>query len=215
MKSKKVKKILAIVLVSIVLALTVATIVLALVPKKLYNPMPKRDFAGMTIYRDEIPNAYYYDGENLDDPEVIEVNGVIDDIVALMDKSVQDNMLSSMFQGALGREVEVEKLGSKITGTNLEDLYDKAGVLAIVFNYLGEDQSLKINGEVFEYKTYFSSKEVKYDKIIMSISNNESYDDCMMYLVDDNGCEYTVTFYAHQSEIYEYIKGLKWPLFKS
>ena len=211
MKAKSVKKILSIVIVSIVLALTVATIILAVIPKKQYNPMPERDFAGVTVYRSTLSNSYYYD----ESEENSEANEVIGDLIGLIGNSVEDNMLSSLFQGALGYKPEVTKTDKK---TDLKALYDGQGILCLVFNYLDNTQTLQMNGKDYKHETPFGRNTIEYNKIIMPITNSESYDECTLYLVNNNATEYKLTYHAHQSEIYDYIINdakMDWPIFET
>lgn len=208
MKAKSVKKIIGIVVVSIVLALTVATIILALVPKKLYNPMPERNFAGVTVWRSTLSNSYYWDENNSDS----EANEVIDDMMELIEKSVQANVLSSMFQGALGYDIEVTKTSKN---SDLDSLYNGQGILCLVFNYLDDTQTLEIDGEVYKHETPFASSTVEYNKVIMPLNNSESYEECTLYLVNGTSTEYKLTYHAHQSEIWNYVVDFDWPLFES
>lgn len=215
MKTKKGMKIFGIVMASVVLAITAATIVLALVPKKLYNPIPEENFAGVTVYRSTLSNSYYGD-ENEPNSEA---NQVIDDLMGLISESVEDNILSSMFQGALGYTRTVTKINKE---TDLKKYYDAQGVLALVFNYLDDVQTLTVDGtsdgEVYKHVTAFASNTIEYNKIIMPITNTDSYEENIIYLVKDNACEYTITYHAHQSKIYSYIindEKMDWPLFES
>lgn len=211
MKTKSVKKILSIVIVSVVLLLTVATIILAVIPKKQYNPISVRDYAGVTVWRSTLSNNYYWN----DNDSTAEANEVIDDLMLLIDESVEDNMLSSMFQGALGYNPEVTKTTKN---TDLKSLYDGKGILCLVFNYLDDVQTLKIDNVEYKHETAFNSNTVEYNQIIMPITNNESYEECTLYLVKNNATEYKITYHAHQSEIYNYIindEKMDWPIFES
>ena len=211
MKAKSVKKIIGIVVVSIVLALTVATIILALIPKKLYNPIPHNDFAGVTVWRSTLSNSYYWDEADKDS----EANQVINELLVKIEDSVQENILSSMFQGALNHDIEVVKTTKN---SNLKSLYDGQGVLALVFNYLDDIQTLKINDKVFKYETAVSSTTIEYSQIIMPLVNSDSYEECTLYFVKDNATEYKLTYYAHQSDLWNYIVNddkFDWPLSES
>jgi hypothetical protein len=57
MKTSNVKKILSIVILSLILAITITTIVLAVVPKKLYNPITD-NYKAITVYKDKVSNTY-------------------------------------------------------------------------------------------------------------------------------------------------------------
>ena len=213
MKAKNVKKITGIVVVSLVLALTIATIILALVPKKLYNPMSQNDFAGVTVWRSTLSNSYYWDDE--DTKNESEANQVISELLVKIEDSVQDNILSSMFQGALGYDIEITKTNKN---SNLKSLYDGSGVLALVFNYLDDVQTLKINGKIYKYETKLTSTTIEYNQIIMPLNNSDSYEECTLYFVKDNATEYKMTYHAHQSDIWSYIVNddkFDWPLSES
>lgn len=198
MKTKNVKKIVGIVLVSIVLAITVATIILALVPKKLYNPIPEKDFAGVTIWRSTVSNSYYWDESEPNS----EANIVVDELLEKIEESVQDNVLSSMFQGALGYDIEVTKTAKN---SDLEKLYNGSGILALVFNYLDDTQTLTIDGKEYRHETAHSSTTIEYNQIIMPLNNSNSYEECTIYLVKNNSSEYTLTYHAHQADIWSYL----------
>ena len=68
--TSKVKKIISIVIISLILAITVAVVVLALIPKKLYNPVPT-DYTTLTVYRNKKSQTYLIDDGH---PEHKEIN---------------------------------------------------------------------------------------------------------------------------------------------
>ena len=205
MKAKNLKKILAVVVVCLVLALTITTIVLAVVPYSVYNPI-KDDFVTMTIYRDEV-SILYGNGDKGSE----ESNKIIDDILDLNEKSLKDNLLSSMFQGVTSYEVEV----TNTSYSTVKNLYDGAGIFCLVFDYLDEVQTLKINDEEYKFEENFSAKPIEYTKIIMPIVSTEDFQENTIYFVKDGKSNYQLKYLAHQNEIYEYIKALQWNLVKA
>lgn len=200
MKTQNAKKIISIVVVALVLAVTIATIVLALVPTKLYNPITKDKLQSVTIYRDELSNVYLYNFEGQESK-----TAVCNELIALHEKSLQDNTLSSLFQRATSYKASVNK--ESIANT-LESKIDVAGVLALIFTF-SEDQELVFNGEVYKDSTLVSSTPVKYRKLMMIINNTESYEETVVYLTDSsNRSNYNIKFLAHQSELYDHIKNI-------
>lgn len=200
MKTQNAKKIISIVVVALVLAVTIATIVLALVPTKLYNPITKDKLQSVTIYRDELSNVYLYNFEGQESK-----TAVCNELIALHEKSLQDNTLSSLFQRATSYKASVNK--ESIANT-LESKIDVAGVLSLIFTF-SEDQELVFNGEVYKDTTLVSSTPVKYRKLMMIINNTESYEETVVYLTDSsNRSNYNIKFLAHQSELYDHIKNI-------
>ena len=92
MNSNKAKKIVSIVIISVVLAITILTVVLALIPKKLYNPIAN-GYDYITVYKKDASVNNYAD-EDSDEQKAI-----IDNIAKYLEKSTKDNVLSSIFQG--------------------------------------------------------------------------------------------------------------------
>jgi hypothetical protein len=199
MKAKNIKRILAIVVVCLVLALTVTTIILAVVPYNVYNPI-KDDFVRVTVYRDEISNSF-----NNGDLGTDEHNKVIDELLALNEKSLKDNLLSSMFQGVTSYEVEV----TNTAYSTIKNLYDGEGIFCLVFDYLDNVQTLKIDDEEFKFEETFSAKSIEYTKVIMPITNTEDFQNNTLYFVKDGKSNYQLKYLAHQSELYDYIKNME------
>lgn len=204
MKTNNAKKIASIAIIALVLALTIVTIVLALVPKKLYNPISD-GYKLVHVYRDGLSNSYKYGDLGSD-----ESNGIINDLLELHENSLKDNVLSHIFQGTSSfKPTVVNNSYSDVFSMNNAD-----GVLCIVFNYL-EEQTLVIDGEEYKDETALSSKTVTYNKIYMPISNSDSYEECIVYLADSsNKSSYQIKFLAHQKEIYQYIINIDLPLVK-
>lgn len=204
MKTSNAKKIASIVIIALVLALTVTTIVLAVIPKSLYNPI-NSGYSTIGVYRDNITNLYVCGEAGTE-----EQNRVCNELMDLHEKSLKDNVLSNIFQGTSGFDVDVVNNSY----SNVMTIAKADGVLALVFTYLDE-QTLKINGEEYKDETAFSSKSVKYNKMFMIINNSQSFEETVVYLTDNaNKSSYQIKFLAHQSELYNYIKNLEFSQIK-
>lgn len=208
MKKDLVKKIVSISVVSLVLALVIATIVLALVPKKLANPVVD-GYASITVYKDGLDKQYFkdfYNSANATEAEK-KYNAVYGEITELHKESLQDNLLSAMFQG-LG------KFGIEVVPSLESDVIKnvaKAEGNCLVFTYIGEDkQILKINGEVYYDEKAFQSEAVEYDMIVMPLSSGSGFEERVIYLADrETGkSQYQLKFLADQSELNDYIENL-------
>lgn len=197
MKTNNLKKVISIVVVALVLAITITTIVLALVPTKLYNPVNKDKLQSVTVYRDELSNVYLYNFEGQE-----ERTEVCNELIKLHEDSLQDNILSSLFQRATSYEAKVNK---KAITNVLDSCVDVSGVLALVFTY-SEDQTFMFNGEEYKDQTIVSSTTVKYRKLMLLVNNTEGYEETTVYLTDSsNRSNYNITMLAHQSELYNHI----------
>jgi len=201
MKTNLVKKILSISIIALVLALVVTTIVLAVVPKRLDNPIAE-GYDMITVYQNGLERGYLYD-----DDKNSKSNEVYSEIARLHSTSLKDNLLSALFQGTLNYELEVVNKNT----TNALSVAKAEGTKAIVFTYLGDEkETLKINGKVYKDTSTMTSKTVKFDQIIMPLNNSKNFEQCTIYLVDSstNRSNYQVRFLAHQSDLYNYIASL-------
>lgn len=207
MDTTKVKKILSIVIISLILAVTILTIVLALVPKKLYNPISE-GYSAVTVYKDKNSNTYTFTGEISE-----EQRSFRDNLDKYVKNSVKDNMLSSIFQGTGRYEAKVI---SREEGNVMNNVANVSGSTCLIFQYL-EEQKLIFNGK--EYKNPQAldpDKTITYTKLYMPISNTDDFQEAVVYLTDKtNKSSYQIKFLAHQSEIYSYLTGLTWDLEQS
>ena len=208
MKKDLVKKIVSISVVSLVLALVITTIVLALVPKRLANPVTE-GYASITVYKDNLGKQYFKDFYNSTTATEAEkkYNAVYGEIADLHAESLKDNLLSAMFQGLgkFGIEV-VPSLNSNVVKNVAE-----ADGNCLVFTYLGEDKKvLKINGEVYYDETSLKSEAVEYDMIVMPLTAESGFAERVIYLADrETGkSQYQLKFLADQSELNEYVESL-------
>lgn len=193
MKSKKTRRIISISIISVVLALTLVVIILAIVPKKHYNPVDN-SFNAVTIYKEKSNRMLI--------PSNTSDKKVIDKLMELHEKSLKDSVLSSMFQGTSSYDA---KVSHKTTAGS--DIYNKSGTMALVFSY-PEAQTLQMNGEDYRYTIASASKTVTYYRAVLVLTDTSSFEEATLYLitdVDDNESECNIKFLAHQSELYDYI----------
>lgn len=201
MNSSKVKKIVSIVIISVVLAITILTVVLALVPKKLYNPIAE-GYDYITIYKKSgsVPNTYMTDEDREDQKIVTEY------VAKNLEKSIKDNVLSSIFQGTGKFEAKVV-----VTTTNNVKSSIASGNTCLIFGYIDE-QKLIFNGK--EYKNTQATdptKTITFKELVMPISKDSDFQERVVYLMDEDGNSYyQIKFLAHQSDMYEYIESLEW-----
>ncbi len=209
MKKDLVKKIVSISVVSLVLALVVATIVLALIPKRLANPITE-GYASVSVYKDGLDKQYFKDFFNSANATEAEkkYNAVYGEITDLHKDSLKDNLLSAMFQG-LG------KFGIEVVPSLEADVIKnvaKAEGNCLVFTYIGENkQVLKVNGEVYYDETALKSEAVEYDMVVMPLSANGGFEERVIYLADSETgkSQYQLKFLADQSELNEYVENLE------
>lgn len=208
MKTKNLKKILSISIISLVLALTAVVVILAIVPKKHYNPVDN-DFYSISVWRETVTNNYLVkDGEVGSD----ESNAVVNDIVELHEKSLKDNVLSSLFQGTSSFKPTVKAYGHN----NVRTEFQKDGYISIVFHYSTE-QKLIFQGEEYKHSnSQQSTKTVTFERAVLVLTNSSSFEKATLYLTDaDFSSDYQVEFLAHQADLYQYIIGLDIPMNKA
>ena len=197
MKTNTIKKVISIVIITLVLLLVAATITLACVKNPLYNPLPT-NYDYIDVYNSNGSATYYLEDGNEKN------NTIYNTIAEKHNETLKANLLSEIFQGAL-------KYKAKVTNTaysNIQTIINEASV-CVVFNFL-ESQTLELNGEVYKDDSSFA-KEVKYNQIVMPVANESEFQECIMYLVTDKTegkSAYQVKFLAHQGELYSYIDSL-------
>lgn len=199
MKSNKLRKILSITIISLVLALTVAVIVLAIVPKKHYDPV-NRDFNMISVYRETSSGAFAVKkGTQGTD----ESQDTVDKLMELYEKSLKASVLSSMFQGTGKFEPNVVAKDTSMSGK-----YNVSSVLALVFTY-NSTQTLCLNGKEYKYTSLNQTKTVTYDRAVLVLTDTESFEKVTLYLIEGDESvttsKFQVEFLAHQSELYDYI----------
>lgn len=195
MKSNLAKKIVSITVLALVVALVITTIVLALVPKKMADPIAS-GYSRIIIYQDDASEA------------VSKTNraDVFEKIEELHEESLKDNVLSAIFQGTGSFKATVKKEYK----TNVTSSIAAQSGNALVFEYL-ETQVLKIDGEVYKDEGSLGASTVEYDTIIMPLTDGTNFEECVIYLVDssENTSSYQVSFLACQAELNDYITAFE------
>jgi len=200
------KKIASITIIAVVVALVITTIVLALVPKKMANPIAS-GYASITVYQNSTAAQYTYTANPTTDAQRAH-NEVYREIEKLHEESLKDNLLSAIFQGTGSFEANVKK---EYKTNVLSSVAAQTGN-ALVYRYLSKDpQVLKVNGEVYKDQSTLSASTVTYDMIIMPLQTGTNFEECTIYLVntDDNTSSYQLTFLACQAELNDYITNLE------
>lgn len=199
MNSNKAKKIVSIVIISVVLAITILTVVLALIPKRLYNPIAN-GYDYITVYKKDASVNNYTD-EDSDEQKAI-----IDNIAKYLEKSTKDNVLSSIFQGTGKFEYRIVVAKT----SNVETSIAKNST-CLIFGYIDE-QKLMFDGK--EYKNPQATdptKTITFQKLVMPVANDSDFQERTVYVVDGEGnSDYQIKFIAHQSDLYTYIESLQW-----
>ena len=203
MKSSNVKKVLSIIILCLVVAVTLTTIILAVIPKKLYNPVTDGYYT-VNVYKDK-KNNLYVATENADQED----KDFIKKLNELQQKSVQDNILSALFQGTSKFEERVVYESSAIDA--MSKVANVAEKVCLIFNYL-DNQTLMMNGKPCTHASATGENNtIIYTKMFMEISDTDQFEECTIYLTgSDNKSNYQIKFLAHQSDIYEYLTGLTW-----
>lgn len=193
--SSKVKKIISIVIISLVLAITITTVVLAIVPKKFYNPIVE-GYDYVTVYKKDQTNLRSFYTKDESDKETL------DNIQTYLEKSVKDNILSTIFQGtaSFDNKIIVETTSNVISNV-------ASGKACLVFGYV-DAQTLMFNGAV--YNNPDSKKEtITFNKLVMPISDDEDFQERTIYVMDESTTSnYKIKFLAHQSDLYDYIESI-------
>ena len=163
MNSNKAKKIVSIVIISVVLAITILTVVLALIPKKLYNPIAN-GYDYITVYKKDASVNNYAD-EDSDEQKAI-----IDNIAKYLEKSTKDNVLSSIFQGTGIFEYRIVVAKTSKVETSIAK-----NSTCLIFGYIDE-QKLMFDGK--EYKNSQATdptKTITFQKLVMPIANDRDF----------------------------------------
>ena len=208
MKTNLVKKILSIAVVSLVVALVLVVIILALIPKRLENPIAS-GYTSITAYKGNVDQTYYYTS-NATEEDSVKENEIFREIESLHAESLKDSLLSVLFQGTGGFSTRVEASYYSNAITQAKTDSD----MVLVFTYTTGDKTLQINGQDYRHETAVSSTLVTFDMIVMPLNSSDSFEECTIYLADreSKNTSYQVKFLAHQSELIEYINSLEFPV---
>ena len=201
MKTSTLKKVLSIVIVSVVLALVAVTIILAVVPKKFGNPI-STDYVTISVHKDGQKNRFeYHDGAT--EANFVKNNKIFKEIGRLHEESLKDTLLSAIFQGTGTFKIDVvqdpkgDALGEVSTGYGL------------IFNYL-QPQTLKVDGKELKYEEALSSRTITYTRIVMPLIDSNRFEEGILYLTNDSAeSTYQVKYIAHQSELCDYIDSIE------
>lgn len=207
MKKNLAKKITSITVIALVVALVITTVVLALVPKKMNDPIAS-DYKRVWVYQDNVSAAFSYVANPTTDEQRAH-NEIIETIKELHEESLKDSVLSAIFQGTGSFKSEVTKTKKNNALTSVAEQTGNA----IVFEYF-EDQELKVNGETYKDEGTLSASPVTFGKIIMTLGTSENFEQCTIYLVDssDGHSYYQVTFLAAQAELNDYVSSIDFGL---
>lgn len=208
MKSNTLKKVLSIIIISIILAVVVTTLVLAFVQKSLYNPIVDlgKDidkYYSVTIYKDGVSNRY-----NNNDVASEEDKEIVAKLDELMKDSTKASILSLMFQGTSSYEVKPVVHNA---GDVMKDIASAKGQVCLVYDFLDEEPTLMWDGEPYTNKQAKDpNAPITFRKLFIPISNTEEFTECTAYLADkDNKSSYQIKFLAHQSAVYQYMIGIE------
>ena len=195
------KKIIAIISSCVVAILLAVTITLACVK-----------FTAVSIVNTDAMSIRVYQGKTTETMEIHKSSNEYKNIVELFEKSLKENTLSSLFQGATGFDYKVnqkEVTISSITGNN-EGTY----VLCFIYN---EVKTLTINGEKYVNENANTQKgestDVTYKALYVEVKNTSNFTEYNVYLAasgNDTYSNFNVSLIAHQSDLYSYVGGLEY-----
>lgn len=189
------KKTISIIIISLVVLLVAATITLALVPFTCYSPITE-GYSLITVYK----NSYNNQNTYIDSTEEYKK------ISELYEASLKQNILSTMFQGALGNKTELEKVSSSTVKTLLNG--EDSGYF-IEFDYNSE-QTLVWEDEEYTYTDGKTEKVAKYTSLLLEVKNTDNFTETTVYVVNGSSYLFKITSLAQQSELFEYVNNLVW-----
>ncbi len=191
------KKIFSIIVLSLVGLLVAATVVLALVSTSQYNPVVN-DADYIVVYKNSQTNSNPYAKDSEEYKKIYDLHK----------QSLKQNILSTMFQGALGNNSEL----TKVSEANISSLLNAENSgLFVEFAFDNEDQVLMWEDKQYTYETSNGAKKVAtFDALYLGIENTENYTTITVYVVLNGKYNFKITSLAHQSELYEYVNALSW-----
>ena len=200
------KKIISIIVLSIVGLLVAATITLAIVPVSTYDAIKGATLTEsnpeyVAVYRNGKSNTYVSGSETY--------TTVYTNIMKNYEKSLKASILSSFFQGAMSYDESVEKA----TTSNIETALQTSD--SIYVEFIWEDkQTLYFEGT--EYKVTNNKKEnsVTYTSLALEVKNTNAFETVTIYVIDSSASSARVSNYkihtlAHQQDLYKYILSLE------
>ncbi len=196
------KKVISIVAIVLVVLLVGATVALACIKTNSTDLVDELANYDKINYVQVYKNGSYYQAFTKSDEEG---KNSINKIVCLHKESLKDNMLSSLFQGALGFDASMEKF--EASKTRDEIVKDK-NCVSFIFS---EKQTLVWEDETIQN----NSKNVEFYELILEVQDNENYSEVSVYVLNlankattSNSSLYKFTTIAHQSALYDFIEGL-------
>lgn len=197
------KKVISIIAIALVALLVGATVALACIKTSSTDVVDRLvnydDINYVQVYKD---GAYYQSFTKSDDEGKKNINTIID----LHKKSLKENMLSALFQGALGFDATMETLDASVTRDTI--VKDK-NCIAFVF---AEKQTLVWEGKTVQK----SNNDVQFVELIMEVTDNENYSEVNVYVlnlaknaVTSNSSLYKLTTIAHQDKLNDFITKLE------
>lgn len=191
------KKVISIIILSLVGLLITATVVLAIVPITTYNPVSS-DVNYVVVYKNSATNYNMYLKDSEQAKKLVELN----------EKSHKQNILSTMFQGALGNKAQLEK----VTQANISSVLNSSNAGYFVeFNYDNAERTLQWEGKDYVYKDGTADKLAMYDKLVVAINDTSSFAKITVYVVNEGKYMFKITTHAHQNELFDYISQISFP----
>jgi len=194
------KKIIAIISGSLVAILLAVTIVLACTKFTADTIVTYNNVWAMEVY-----NPYH---DSTDPLTLNKDSETFKEIIKLYKESLQENNLSALFQGAKGFDVEAPE-NKEVTIKNILDNEDGVYVVCLMYE---DAQKLVVNGEEFVNPNSKTQEVVTYEKLYVQVKNTANYTEYKVYLADndDTYSSWSVSFIAHQSELFAYVGDLKY-----
>lgn len=197
------KKVISIIAIALVALLVGATVALACIKTSSTDVVDRLvnydDINYVQVYKN---GEYYQSFTKSDDEGKKNINTIID----LHKKSLKENMLSALFQGALGFDATMETLDASVTRDTI--VKDK-NCIAFVF---AEKQTLVWEGKTVQK----SNNDVQFVELIMEVTDNENYSEVNVYVlnlaknaVTSNSSLYKLTTIAHQDKLNDFITKLE------
>lgn len=194
------KKILAIVAVSLIAVLTATLITLSFV-KTNFNQLNvnSSDIQEITVYYGTKEGTFGNAGDqtNID---------VYNELISLYNQGTKEPILTSLFQGAYSASAkpEITRGGGTISPSG-SDMYLRIGY------YTTADQVVSLDGQAW-IDEEISADEITYNYVWVSVVNSNDLVQVTAYYEYIDGSvgtyNYSITFLAHHSALYDYILDL-------
>lgn len=200
------KKIISIIVLSIVGLLVAATITLAIVPVSTYDAVKGATQTSkspdyITVYKNGKSNTYL--------PGAVNYETVSTNIKAKYEDSLKASILSSFFQGAMSYDEAVEKS----TTSGIDNVLKTNGSVYVEFNW-NEAQTLYFDGAEYKVTNNKTEKTVSFTSLAVEVKNTDAYEKVTVYVIDNSTSSsrvsnYKISTLAHQKDLYNYIISLE------